>query len=392
MQSSTLRNVRAYWLRAKAEWVGCAFGGRRDSGKSRGRSLQPTTTNGHDPLHHHHNRMTPLTHGCYRRYEWPWTTDSAYLTASCRRLATLQSFVSSFRYLALLAWPVTSRYGRRKTLTLASAIFVVGAVVQTMHTHAMGALYLRRTHHRGHKPRRRDRRGPHVQLGDGTQTLARTDRFVFPAELPIPYEPRLPPLATRRASTTNLAAKTLTHMVDHGVLRGISGQSSMQWQIPIGLQEVVAKMEEIGIGVEVEARDTQGYQELVGSPNFKRIFTAFAVFAVFAAQQATWATAFAYFGPQYFKLSVGAGDRHLLLTSIFGAVNSVACASFGFFLSERVGRRQVLIWDALLMATCQISCAAIVKNVPAASNSNTKSSEIATVALIYLFAIAYNFS
>lgn len=129
--------------------------------------------------------------------------------------------------------------------------------------------------------------------------------------------------------------------------------------------------------------------ELLEWSNFKRIFTAF---AVFTAQQATGATAFAYFGPQYFKLLVGGGDKDLLLTAIFGAIKVAACATFVFFLSERVGRRQVLIWGAAFMATCQISTAAVVKNIPAPQNGQVTSSGIATVALIYLFVIAYNFS
>lgn len=78
-------------------------------------------------------------------------------------MLTLNSFVSSFRYdiahktrvnslavglqqlgaflACFVAWPITNRYGRRKTLVLASAIFVVGAIIQTIDTHTMGAFY-----------------------------------------------------------------------------------------------------------------------------------------------------------------------------------------------------------------------------------------------------------
>lgn len=129
--------------------------------------------------------------------------------------------------------------------------------------------------------------------------------------------------------------------------------------------------------------------ELFERDNFKRIFTSF---AVFTAQQATGATAFAYFGPQYFKLLVGGGDKDLLLTAIFGAIKVVACGIFVLFLSERIGRRQSLIWGAAFMAACQISAAAIVKNKPAPANGHVTSSGIATVALIYMFVIAYNLS
>lgn len=92
--------------------------------------------------------------------------------------------------------------------------------------------------------------------------------------------------------------------------------------------------------------------ELIEPSNFKRIFTAV---AVFTAQQATGATAFAYFGPQYFKLLVGGGDKDLLLTAIFGAIKVVACGIFVLFVSEHVGRRKVLIGGAMFMAACQIT-------------------------------------
>ncbi len=57
------------------------------------------------------------------------------------------------------------------------------------------------------------------------------------------------------------------------------------------------------------------------------------------AQQSVGATAFAYYGPQYFKLLVGGGDKGLLLTGIFGAVKVIACGIFVLFLADRVGRR-----------------------------------------------------
>lgn len=118
-------------------------------------------------------------------------------------------------------------------------------------------------------------------------------------------------------------------------------------------------------------------------------------FAVFTAQQATGATAFAYFAPQYFKLLVGgSGNRSLLITGIFGAVKVIACATFVFFLAERVPRKKTLVYGAIFMAACHISTAAVVKTHPPPSkaDSGVTSSGIATVALIYLFVIAYNMS
>ncbi|KAF2443132.1 MFS general substrate transporter [Karstenula rhodostoma CBS 690.94] len=156
---------------------------------------------------------------------------------------------------------------------------------------------------------------------------------------------------------------------------------TLKWVRASDSEEVAAEIDKNRIGVEIEA-------QLLEWLNFKRIFTAF---AVFAAWQATGATAFAYFGQQYFELLLGPGDKYLLLAAISGAFEIVASETSIFFFSERVGRRQVLIWGAVFMAACQTSCAAVVKNTPAPSNGNTTPSDIATVALIHLFVIAYNF-
>lgn len=224
----------------------------------------------------------------------------------------------------------------------------------------------------------------------------------------------------------------VSYWIDYGVALGPS--NPRQWQIPIGLQlvpgaflgigmltlkestrwltrkgrheealeslkwiraddsqAVMDEMEDIRRGVEIEAHATEGFQykELIQGDNFKRVFAAF---SIFAAQQATGATAFAYFGPQYFKLLVGSGNKDLLLTAIFGAVKVAACLSFVIFVSERVGRRNVLIGGAAFMAVCQITTAAVDKAIPPPEEGDVTSSGIATVALIYLFVIAYNFS
>lgn len=156
-------------------------------------------------------------------------------------------------------------------------------------------------------------------------------------------------------------------------------------------QAVIDEMEDIRLGVEMDLQATEGFKirELLHPDNFKRVSAAF---VIFLAQQATGATAFAVFGPQYFKLLVGSGDKDLLLTAIFGAVKVVACGLFVLFVAERVGRRNVLIAGAAFMSVCQIATAAVDKAIPPPAEGNVTSSGIGMVALIYLFVIAYNFS
>lgn len=124
--------------------------------------------------------------------------------------------------------------------------------------------------------------------------------------------------------------------------------------------------------------------------NFKRVSIAVMLFLF---QQSTGATAFATYGPQYFKLLVGnKGNSDLLLTAIFGAVKVAACLTFVLFVAERVPRKGILVGGALFMCACQLSTAAVLKTHPAPGDATITSAGIATIALIYLFVIAYNFS
>lgn len=321
-------------------------------------------------------------------------------------LQQLGAFVACF-----LAWPLTDYLGRKKALMISSLVFCVGALVQTVNTHSLAAFYVARVV---------------AGLGLGTATVVVP---MFSSEM-TPKEIR-GQIGSFFQWFFTFGIFT-SYWVDYGVALGPS--NSRQWQIPIGLQlvpgallglgmltlkestrwltkkgrhdealeslkwiraddsqAVTDEMEDIRLGVEMEARATEGFRprELLQGDNFKRVFTAF---AIFAAQQATGATAFAYFGPQYFKLLVGSGNKGLLLTAIFGAIKVAACGIFVLFVSERVGRRNVLIAGAAFMAACQITTAAVVKAVPPPEQGNVTSSGIATVALIYLFVIAYNFS
>jgi hypothetical protein len=129
--------------------------------------------------------------------------------------------------------------------------------------------------------------------------------------------------------------------------------------------------------------------ELFRGENLKRLATAF---LVFMAQQATGATAYAIYSPQFFSLLAGSHAEPLLLSAIFGAVKIFACGAFVIWFSESLSRRQVLIGGALAMAVCQLSTAVVVRAEPQAKDGGITTSAIVTVVLIYLFVVAYNFS
>jgi hypothetical protein len=141
--------------------------------------------------------------------------------------------------------------------------------------------------------------------------------------------------------------------------------------------------------------------------NASRTFTAI---CMFIAAQATGATvsalpefslwhlvtslqAFAYYGPQYFKLLVGDKEHaDLLLTAIFGAVKVAACTAFVILVADNIPRRTILTGGAIAMAACQLATAALSRSNPAPDDGTVTTGGIATVALIYLFVIFYNFS
>ncbi|KAI1076713.1 general substrate transporter [Whalleya microplaca] len=386
MKGTTLGNIRAYWLGSVVCMGGFLFG--YDSGIVGGVLTLESFQTDYRYGSNNQTRTNSLSVG----------------------LQQLGAFVACF-----VAWPLTDKLGRKKILMLSSFVFCIGAIIQTINTHSLAAFYLARLI-------------SGVGLGVATVVVPMFNSEMMPKEI--------------RAQVGSFFQWFYTfgifmsYWVDYGVARGIANTEPAQWQIPIGLQlapaallglgmltvkestrwltkkgrheeaweslqwiradssqATVDEMEEIRFGVEAETLATEGFQlkELLQRENFKRVLAAF---AIFTAQQATGATAFAYFGSQYFKLIVGNEEQSLLLTAIFGAVKVVACGVFVLWFSERLSRRQVLVGGAASMAACQIATAAVVKNFPAPApeDSSVVPSGIATIALIYLFVIIYNFS
>jgi sugar porter (SP) family MFS transporter len=336
-------------------------------------------------------------------------------------------------FLACFAiWPFTHRFGRKWALVLCSTIFVVGAIIQTINTRSFSAFLAARFI-------------AGIGLGGSSVVVPMFSSEMAPKELrgqigsfyQLFYTLGEQVLGSSYQPFADSEIGIFTsYWIDYGVGKNIPSTEAKQWQIPIGIQILPAfllglgtftlkesvrwltlkgrhqeaweslqwiradsgptaqlEMDEIRLGVETELREREGFQfrELYTKPdNLKRTITAA---VVFIAQQSTGATAFATYGPQYFKLLVGSkGNNDLLLTAIFGAIKVAACLTFVIFVAERVNRKIVLTLGALIMAACQISTAAVVRSKPPPGDATVTSSGIATVSLIYLFVIAYNFS
>lgn len=332
-----------------------------------------------------------------------------FVTSLAVALQQLGAFVACFAI-----WPIAYRYGRRSAIAVCSLIFCIGAVIQTINTHSRPAFYVARVI-------------AGLGLGGSSVVVPMFSSEMTPKQLRGQIGSFYQLMFTFGIFTS--------YWVGYGVAQNISKAETRQWQIPVGLQlmpaallglgmltlkestrwltsrgrhdeaweslkwiraddseETQVEMENIRAGVEYEAHAKEGFKftELVDKHNFRRTATAA---AVFTAQQATGATAFAYYGPQYFKLLVGSkGINNLLLTAIFGAVKVAACGLFVLFVADNINRRTVLIGGALFMAACQISTSAMLKTHPPPENADVTPAGIATIALIYLFVIAYNFS
>ncbi|KAJ5213439.1 hypothetical protein N7449_000608 [Penicillium cf. viridicatum] len=256
-----------------------------------------------------------------------------------------------------LIWPITNHYGRRFAMGLCSAIFSLGVILETIDSHSLPVFYLGR-----------------VICGLGVGGSATVIPIYMSEMSPKEIRGRLGSCY----QLTYTVGILVSYWVDYGVKMMGEEVGARQWQVPVALQLVPGVL--MGVGM---------VWELVEGGNLKRMGIAG---GLFLAQQSTGSTALAYFGPQFFELLVGAGDRTLLLTGIFGAIKVVACLIFVVFLSDRFGRRPLLGGGAAFMAVCMIATAVVVKSYPQPGDGTVTSSGIATVALIYLDIIAYNFS
>ncbi|KAJ5722698.1 hypothetical protein N7488_000733 [Penicillium malachiteum] len=309
-----------------------------------------------------------------------------------------------------LVWPVTNRWGRRIAMMLCSVVFCIGVVLEVIDTHSLAAFYAGR-----------------VICGLGVGASATV--------IPI-YMSEMSPKEIRGQlgscyQLTYTIGILASYWIDYGVEKMPS--SAKQWQLPIGLQlvpgvlmglgmftlnesvrwllahgrtaeawrslvwiragdglAVQQELEEMCRGLEEERHLTAGFhmRELLEGPNMHRLLIGG---GIFLAQQSTGSTALAYFGPQFFSLIVGPGEKNLLLTGIFGAIKVVSCLIFVVFMSDRFGRRPMLAGGAAFMSVCMLATAAVVKNYPPEDGVVTAAG-VGTVALIYLDIIAYNFS
>lgn len=318
-------------------------------------------------------------------------------------------------------WPVNNLYGRRMAIGVCSLVFCLGVVLELMNWHSLPVFYTGRVI---------------AGLGVGGSSSV----------IPIYLSEMAPKEIRAKLGSCFQFMFTIgifvSYWIDYAV--GFMTPQTAQWQIPIALQlvpgglmglgvltlhesvrwlvanddlhraskslewiraippsssedDIVAdELAEIKQGIEEEAAAKAGFSfvELLEWPNAHRILLAV---GMFLAQQSTGATALVYFGPQFFSLIVGPGDKTLLLTGIFGLIKVLSCGFFIVVLSDRFGRKWLLFVGAALMALGMFGTAAFIRSIrlvhpPENVSAPLSAKAIMTIALIYFTIIVFNLS
>ncbi|KAK7002419.1 general substrate transporter [Favolaschia claudopus] len=309
-------------------------------------------------------------------------------------------------------WPVAARWGRRRAIMVCSAIFTLGAVLQTINTHSLAAFYVGRVvaglglggssviismFSSENAPKEiRGRLGSFYQLmyTFGIFTAYWVDYAVANRLGAVTKQWQIPiALQIVPAVLLGVGMLTVTESVRWLAQKGRDDEAweSLKWIRADDSEETRAELQQIqaSIAEDRAARSGFKYSELLERDSFTRLCIGV---TVFLCQQSVGATALAYYGPQFFKLLVGPGSSNLLLTAIFGAIKIFACGVFVLFFSERIGRKSALIGGGIFMSTCMIIITILTKTVPPPGNGVVTGSGIGTVFLIYADIMAYNFS
>ncbi|KAM0327018.1 hypothetical protein ACHAQA_006141 [Verticillium albo-atrum] len=314
-------------------------------------------------------------------------------------------------FACFFVWPFTAKFGRRWSIVLASAIFNVGAVLQTINTHSLATFYAARVI---------------SGIGVGMATV------IIPM-----YSAEMAPKNIRGTLGSmfqfffTMGVMT-SYWIDYAVEKHMDDVTA-QWQVPVGLQlvpgailglgmlftkestrwlakkgrmeeaqaslawvrggdspEVEEEWAEILAGIEEDDRIKSGvtWRELLQPINRWRVIL---IIALQIGVQLTGNTSMAYYAPQIFSL-VGAGQNKLLLTGFFGVVKVIACLFFLLFLVERIGRRGSLMLGAFLMGMYMLIVAILTVTFPPNPDQGLTPPSIASLTMIYLEAMSYNIS
>jgi MFS family permease len=105
-----------------------------------------------------------------------------------------------------------------------------------------------------------------------------------------------------------------------------------------------------------EAESSASYLELFGRGEQRMWFRTLTGVLIQACQQLTGINFIFYFGTVFFKSS---GISNPFVISIITNVVNVVCTIPGILVIDKVGRRSLLFWPAIMMSICEFIVAAV---------------------------------
>ncbi|KAJ7797329.1 quinate permease [Mycena olivaceomarginata] len=164
--------------------------------------------------------------------------------------------------------------------------------------------------------------------------------------------------------------------------------------LPEGHPYTVQENEMTDQQLAVEAQKTHGgsvaarLREIFLPGIRNRLFMCFMLFLI---QNATGINAINYYSPTVFQsIGIKGTNTGLFTTGIFGIVKNVATFIWLFFLVDRVGRRPLLLFGALIAGLCMIYVGGYIAiGKPAQNTNGITSGGISAVAFIYIWTAAY---
>ncbi|KAG8969324.1 hypothetical protein FRC03_003425 [Tulasnella sp. 419] len=321
---------------------------------------------------------------------------------------------------ALGSAPVSGKLGRKWTIMIFTAIFCVGAVLQTIAGPGSGGLnliYVGR-----------------VVAGVGVGAIS----AVAPAYVSECCPKEVRGRITGMFQIAVALGVMISYFTNYGVAKHIHS-GALVWRIPFGIQlvpggimaigllfapesprhlarvgkldqalknlaylrhtstndpEVRAELAEIEATIleEKEARAGLGWKEaFFGKGNFIRFVIAFSIFTL---QQFAGQNSVGYYAPQIFASIGYVGTTPSLLASgVYGIIKVVATAIFIFFGVEKFGRRWSLFWSAMWMGILFYIVGALLKTHPptGATEGKVPPASKAMAALLYIYCVAYSF-
>lgn len=147
--------------------------------------------------------------------------DTTHVSALAVGLQQLGAFLACFAI-----WPVTHKLGRKHALVICSAVFAVGALVQTFNTHSISAFYVGRIL-------------AGCGLGGSSVIIPMYSSEMVPKEIRGQVGSFYQLFFTLGIFTS--------YWIDFGVAKDFKDTDTRQWQIPIGLQLLFAAL--FGLGM-----------------------------------------------------------------------------------------------------------------------------------------------